>query len=254
MDLQLAGKRALVTGASRGIGRATAGELAAEGCAVAICARGEEELDKAATELRDAGATVFSRAVDVADGDALERFVTDAAAELGGLDIVVNNVSAGGQKGPEQWKTSFDTDLMAFVRLVDAALPSLEASDAGAIVVLGTTSAIDNDPPTSANSYAAFKAAMIQHASGLAHKFAPQGIRVNTVSPGPILFDGGPWDKVQQARPELFEQIRSRIPLGRLGHDHEVARTITFLASPAASYITGQNLVVDGGFTRGVDY
>ena len=176
-----------------------------------------EALEAAAKELREHGRTVYTQAVDVSDEAAVTGFVETAAQELGGLDIVISNVSAGGLKGADQWQTSFQADLLAFVRLVEAAVPHLEQSDAAAVVVLGTTSAFDTLPPTSANSYAAFKAAVLEHASGLGHALARKGIRVNTVSPGPIDFPGGAWDKLHEARPEFYETIRARIPVGRLG-------------------------------------
>ena len=251
MDLQLTGRKALVTGASRGIGRAIATELAREGCDLALCARGAEPLEALAKEL---GGTVYTQAVDVSDEQAVAGFVDAAAEQLSGLDIVVSNVSAGGLKGPDQWRLSFEADLMAFVRMVEAAVPHLERSDAAAIVAIGTTSAFDTLPPTSANSYAAFKAAVLEHASGLGHALARKGIRVNTVSPGPVDFPGGAWDKLREGRPEFYEGIRARIPLGRLGRAEEVARAVTFLASPAASFCTAVNLVVDGGFVSRVQF
>jgi 3-oxoacyl-[acyl-carrier protein] reductase len=254
MDLQLTGRKALVTGASRGIGRAIAAELAREGCDLALCARGAEPLEALAKELRETGRTVYAQAVDVADEQAVAGFVETAAGQLGGLDVVVSNVSAGGLKGPDQWRLSFQADLLAFVRIAEAAVPHLERSDAAAIVVIGTTSAFDTLPPTSANSYAAFKAAVLEHASGLGHALAPRGIRVNTVSPGPVDFPGGAWDKLREGRPEFYESIRARIPLGRLGRAEEVARAVTFLASPAASFCTAVNLVVDGGFVSRVQF
>ena len=254
MDLGLTGRKAIVTGASRGIGRSIAEVLAAEGCDLALCARGKDTLEEFAQELRANGRTVHTAAVDVADEQAVADYVESAAAELGGLDIVISNVSAGGLKGPDQWVTSFHADLLAFVRLVEAATPHLENSDAAAIVAVGTTSAFDTLPPTSPNSYAALKAAVLQHASGLGHSLAPKGIRVNTVSPGPIDFPGGAWDKLHEARPEFYEGIRARIPIGRLGHADEVARAVAFLASPAASFCTAVNLVVDGGFVSRVQF
>jgi 3-oxoacyl-[acyl-carrier protein] reductase len=254
MDTQLNGRRALVTGASRGIGRAIATELAREGCNLALCARGSEALEAFAKELRELGRTVYTQAVDVSDQGAVTGFAETAAQELGGLDIVISNVSAGGLKGPDQWQKSFQADLLAFVRLVEAAVPYLEQSDAAAVVVLGTTSAFDTLPPTSANSYAAFKAAVLEHASGLGHALARKGIRVNTVSPGPIDFPGGDWDRLHQTRAEFYETIRARIPVGRLGRPEEVARAVTFLASPAASFCTAVNLVVDGGFVSRVQF
>lgn len=254
MDLQLTGRKAIVTGASRGIGRSIAETLADEGCDLALCARGVESLEAFADELRARGRTVETAAVDVADEASVTEFVQTAADGLGGLDIVVSNVSAGGLKGPDQWLASFQADLLAFVRLAEAAVPHLENSDAAAIVAVGTTSAFDTLPPTSANSYAALKAAVLQHASGLGHSLAPKGIRVNTVSPGPIDFPDGAWDNLHRNRPEFYETIQSRIPIGRLGRPEEVARAVAFLASPAASYCTAVNLVVDGGFVSRVQF
>jgi 3-oxoacyl-[acyl-carrier protein] reductase len=254
MDLQLTGRKALVTGASRGLGRAIATELAQEGCDLAICARGAESLEGVAKELREHRRAVFAQPVDVSDEAAVTGFVQQAGEQLSGLDIVISNVSAGSVKGPDQWQISLQADLVAFVRLVEAALPFLEQSDAAAVVALGTTSAFDTAPPTAANSYAALKAAVLQHASALGHALAPKGIRVNSVSPGPIDFPGGAWDKVHEGRPELYESIRARIPIGRLGRAEEVARAVTFLASPAASFCTAVDLVVDGGFVSRVDF
>ena len=251
MDLQLSGRKALVTGASRGIGRAIAVELSREGCDLALCARGAEPLEALAKEL---GGTVYTQAMDVTDEQAVAGFVDAAAEQLSGLDIVISNVSAGSVKGPDQWRISLQADLLPFVRLAEAAVPHLERSDAAAIVVIGTTSAFDTASPAAPNSYAALKAAVLEHASALGHALAPKGIRVNTVSPGPILFAGGAWDKVREGRPELYESIRARIPIGRLGRPEEVARAVTFLASPAASFCTAVNLVADGGFVSRIQY
>jgi len=250
----MANRIAFITGASRGIGRAIATELAREGCNLALCARGGEALEAVAKELRELGRTVYAQAVDVSDEGAVTGFAETAAQELGGLDIVISNVSAGGLKGPDQWQKSYQADLLAFVRLVEAAIPYLEQSDAAAVVVLGTTSAFDTLPPTSANSYAAFKAAVLEHASGLGHALARKGIRVNTVSPGPIDFPGGDWDRLHQTRAEFYETIRARIPVGRLGRPEEVARAVTFMARPAASICTAVNLVGDGGLVSRVQF
>jgi 3-oxoacyl-[acyl-carrier protein] reductase len=254
MDLGLNGRKVLVTGASRGIGRSIAEVFAAEGCDLALCARGVESLEEFAGDLRASGRSVVTAALDVADEAAIAGFVDSAAEQLGGLDVVVSNVSAGGLKGPDQWVKSFHADLLAFVRLAEAAVAHLEKSDSAAIVAVGTTSAFDTLPPTSANSYAALKAAVLQHASGLGHSLAPKGIRVNTVSPGPIDFPGGAWNKLHDARPEFYESIRSRIPIGRLGRPDEVARAVAFLASPAAGFCSAVNLVVDGGFVSRVQF
>ncbi|MXP19999.1 SDR family oxidoreductase [Gordonia sp. HNM0687] len=254
MDLGLSGRKAIVTGASRGLGKAIATQLAAEGVDLAICARGEEALKETAEELRATGATVHTATLDISDDAAIEPFVADAVAQLGGLDLVVSNASVGTQKGPEQWETSFRADLLAFVRLCEAAIPRLSDSDSGAIVSIGTTSAFDTLPPTGPNSYGAAKAGVIHHAAALARTLAPQGIRVNTVSPGPVEFPGGTWERIKEGRTEFYEAIQKRIPMGHLGTPEDVARAVTFLGSPAASYITGTNLVVDGGFVSRVQF
>ncbi len=254
MDLKLSGKRVLVTGASRGIGRAIADAFAAEGCALAICARGEEALTRAAAELRARGVSVHDAVVDVADGDALAGFVHAADVALGGLDVVVSNASAGGRlTGPEQWETSFQTDLLAFVRLAQAATDALLRSK-GALVAVATTSASDTSPPSGPGSYGAIKAALIHHAAALSRSLAPRGVRVNVVSPGPIEFPGGSWAQRREDKPEFYQSIRSRVPVGRLGRPEEVAAAVAFLASPVASFCVGTNLVVDGGFLSRVDF
>jgi 3-oxoacyl-[acyl-carrier protein] reductase len=254
MDLGLTGKRALITGASRGIGRATAEKLAAEGCALAICARGAETLETFAKELADAGTSVFARAVDVTEPGAVTAFVDDAAAALGGLDIAVSNVSAGSVKGPEQWETSLRADLLPLVDLIAAATPHLAAAGGGSIVSISSTFGFDTIWPSSPNSYGALKAAVLQHASAAAHQLAPQGIRVNSVSPGPIEFDGGDWGNMKLHRREVYDRVQASIPLGRHGRLDEVASAVVFLASPRAGYCVGTNLVCDGGMTSRVHY
>lgn len=254
MQLGLTGRKAIVTGASRGLGKAIASQLADEGVDLVLCARGEGPLEETAEELRSKGVAVHVAALDVSDGDTIAPFVESAVRQLGGLDIVVSNASVGTQKGPGQWLTSFKADLLAFVLLAEAAVPHLEKSDSGAIISIGTTSAFDTLPPTGPNSYGAAKAAVTHHAAALARSLAPQGIRVNTVSPGPVEFEGGTWARIKEQRTEFYDGIRARIPLGRLGTPEDVARAVTFLASPAAGFITGANLVVDGGFVSRVQF
>jgi len=254
MDLELKGRRALVTGSSRGIGRATVELLAEEGCSVAICARGEAGVKAFADDLRDRGVTVHAEPLDVTDEQALVGFVDRSAEALGGLDILVSNVTAGSAKGDSQWAVSLATDLVPLVRAIDAALPHFEAAGGGSIVAVSSVSGLDTARPSAANSYAAMKAAVIQHASARAHALAAGGVRVNTVSPGPIEFPGGDWDKVREGRPALYDEIQGKIALGRYGKPEEVARAIAFLASPAASFCTGVNLVVDGGMVTRVQF
>jgi 3-oxoacyl-[acyl-carrier protein] reductase len=254
MDLQLQGKRALVTGASRGIGRAIAETLADEGCALALCARGEETLEKVAAQLRERGSQVFTQAVDVTDHDALVAFVDRSAQELGGLDVVVSNVSAGADKSPQQWQKSLDGDLIPLVRLIESATPHLEQQGGGSIVSIGTTNAFDTVRPASPNAYSALKAAVIHHASAQAHVLAKKGIRINTVSPGPIEFPGGDWEKIREGRREVYDEVLAKIPVGRYGRAEDVAAAVAYLASPRAGFTNGVNLVVDGGIVTRVQF
>jgi 3-oxoacyl-[acyl-carrier protein] reductase len=254
MELGLRGRNAIITGASRGIGRAIAEQLAGEGVNLALCARGADALRDTAEKLGAPGIKIHVAALDIADEDALAPFVEEAVEQLGGLDILVSNASAGRQEGREQWATSFKADLMAFVRLVEAAVPHLQRSDAASVVSIGSTVAFDALPPAAPNSYGAAKVAVIRHAAVLARELAPKGIRVNTVSPGPIEFPGGAWATIRTQRMEFYNAIRSRIPLGRMGAPEDVARAVSFLASPAAAFCTGTNLVVDGGLAGRVQF
>ena len=248
MDLGLDGRKALVTAATRGIGLAIAQTLAEQGCDLAICARGEEGLETATKDLESRGAKVFAKSVDVADGDALESFVTESAEALGGLDVFVSNASAGGGPGLAGWQPAFDVDVMGAVRGISAATPALAQSDAGSVVLISSTAALEylGIP----QGYSAMKAALITHANDMSQALAPQGIRVNVVSPGPIYFEGGNWEMIKQAMPKMYEGALAQCAIGRMGTPEEVARAVVFLASPAASLITGANLVVDGGFTK----
>jgi len=252
MDLGLEGRKALVTAASRGIGLAIARELASEGADVAICARGEGGLESARKDLEARGVTVFARAVDVSDGEALMAFVDEAAAALGGLDILVSNASGGGGQGEEAWRATFEIDVMSASRSVQAATPHLEASDAGSVVFISSTAALEYLGVP--QPYNAMKAALIAHANDLSQALAPRGIRVNVVSPGPIYFEGGNWEMIEQTMKPVFDATLAQCPQGRMGTPEEVARAVVFLASPAASLVTGANLVTDGGFTKRVAY
>lgn len=253
MDLGLKNRKALVTGGTKGIGRAVAEHFAAEGAAVAVCARNAAEVEETVAALKATGVPATGRALDVADREALVGWVRDAAAELGGLDIVVPNVSALAiGDGEDVWRAEFEVDLMHSVRTVEAAMPFLEKSDAGSIVIISSVSGREID--FAAGAYGAFKAALIHYAQGLAHKYAAKGIRANTVSPGNTYFPGGVWQRIEQGNPEFFKTALGMNPTGRMGRPEEMARAVVFLASPAASFITGTNLVVDGALTRGVQF
>jgi 3-oxoacyl-[acyl-carrier protein] reductase len=253
MDLGLAGMKALVTGGSKGIGRAVAEHFAAEGCDVAICARNAEGVARTVAALSQRGVKATGRAVDVADGPALTQWVGDVGTELGGIDIVVSNVSALAIGQDEaSWQAEFNTDMMGTVRAVNAAMPFLEESKAASIVVISSVSGREVD--FAAGPYGVFKAALIHYAKGLSFQLAAKNIRVNTLSPGNTYFPGGVWEKIEHGNSELYKQALALNPTGRMGKPEEMARGVVFLASPAASFITGTNLVVDGALTRGVQF
>ena len=250
MDLGLTGKHALITGGSRGIGRTVAQTLVDEGCRVSLCGRTAETLDEAVESLGDlATGTV----VDVSDHEATVEWVNASGDAAGGIDIVVSNASAlgGPPDSPGKWRKVFETDVMSTVALVDAATPLLRASGHGSIVQIGTITAVEyHGYPGGTRSYGALKAALLNYMSQLAIELAPDKIRANSVSPGPIYIADGSWGFIQTAAPDYFEENVEQHPQGRLGTPEEVARVVTFLASPAASWVTGENVVVDGGFTR----
>ena len=251
MDLQLAGLRALVTGGTRGIGRAIVETLLDEGAQVAFCARNATAVAATQAELRAGGATVVGSVADVSDGAALAGWVAASAAELGGIDILVANVSAMSTADTEEnWAKCFNIDLMGTVRMVEAALPFLYESDAAAIVTISSVSGREID--FFEGPYGSIKAALVHYTQGLAQRLAPRGIRANTVSPGNTLFEGGSWDNAQRNRKEFFDEVLALIPAGRMGTAQEMAAAVAFLASPVSSFTSGTNLVVDGALTRGV--
>jgi 3-oxoacyl-[acyl-carrier protein] reductase len=253
MDLGLNGRRVLVTGASKGIGRRIADTFVAEGAEVAICARDADEVKAAVEALTARGGRALGRALDVADEAALTSWVTETADELGGLDIVVANVSALAiPDEADNWRAEFEVDLMHTVRLVNAAMPYLERSDAASIVAVSSVSGREID--FAVGPYGTFKAALIHYVQGLAYQLAGKGIRANTVSPGNVYFAGGVWENIERNNPDLFSQALGLNPTGRMANPEEVARAVVFAASPAVPFMTGTNLVVDGALTRGVQF
>jgi NAD(P)-dependent dehydrogenase (short-subunit alcohol dehydrogenase family) len=251
MDLGLQGKRALVTGATKGIGRAIADTFADEGAGVSICARNLGEVEAAVAALKKKGVPAFGHALDVSDPDALKGWITASAEALRGIDVLVCNVSAlAVGDSPDTWAKSFATDMMHTVNAVAAAVPFLERSDSGAIVLISSVSGFEVD--FAAGSYGAMKAALIHYAKGLSRKLVEQGIRVNCVSPGNTYFDGGIWQNIEQNLPDLFASTLKVNPTHKFGSPQEVANGVVFLASPAASRISGANLVIDGALTVAV--
>lgn len=253
MDLGLNGKKAIVTGGTRGIGRAIVETLADEGCAVSLCARKSDGVAATLEAFEGSNRTVIGEAVDVSDGTALKAWIERSADALGGVDILISNASSLNTAPTEEaWRDGFEVDIMGAVRGVEAALPYLKQSDAGAIVVIASTAALEIY--AGLRPYNSIKAALINYVSGLSAEYGPEGIRANVVCPGATEFEGGTWRRARDAGAPLYQRMLDLAALGRTGAPEEIARAVVFLASPAASFVTGANLVVDGGLTHRVQY
>jgi 3-oxoacyl-[acyl-carrier protein] reductase len=250
MDLGLRGKSAVVTGASKGIGRAIALRLAEEGVGVAICARGEPALRAVEAELRTRSVPAYAAVCDVRNPKALDAFLDAAQAEVGPLRILVNNPSGISFEDDEAaWESCLNVDLMAAVRAGWKVMPWMAAAGGGAIVHISSIAGLE--AAAFAPAYGAAKAALVSHAKSLAVALAPQKIRVNSVAPGSIEFAGGLWAQAKQSNPDFYGAMLKTIPWGRMGTPEEVADVVAFLASERASWITGVCIVVDGGQHKG---
>jgi 3-oxoacyl-[acyl-carrier protein] reductase len=246
MHIELKGKRAVVAGGSKGIGRSIALALAEAGAAVSICARGRAGLEATAAALRALGATAHASECDLADKDAIPAYIAAAADALGGIDILVNNASGFGVGDDEEaWAKSLDVDVLATVRATHAALPHMERAGGG--VILNISSISGYGASARSPSYGAAKAAVISYTASQALLLAPKRIRVNAIAPGSIEFPGGLWERRKAATPQVYDAVLKSIPWGRLGRPEEIANAAVFLVSDAASWVTGQTLVVDGG-------
>src|SRR5262245_645491 len=246
MQIDFKGKRVVVMGGSKGIGRSIALGFADAGAAVSICARGRPALDKTAAEIAARGVKAHAAECDLADKAAIAPYVATAAEVLGGIDILVNNASGFGASDDEAaWARSLDIDVMATVRASRAAIPFIEKAGGGAILNISSISGYRASSRTA--PYAAVKAAVINYTLSQALMLAPKKIRVNAIAPGSIEFPGGMWDERKTSNPQLYNAILRSIPWGRLGHPEEVANAALFLCSDAATWVTGQTLTVDGG-------
>jgi len=245
MQLELNGRNTLIAGGSRGIGRSIALAFARAGANVSICARGETSLRATEAELKACGHKVHAATCDLADGAAVAQTVDAAAQALGGIDVLVNNASGFGLSDDEAgWMASINVDLLAPVRASRAALPYLEKSR-GSIIHISSISGLQHSARTP--PYGAVKAALVQLTLSQAASLAAKHIRVNCIAPGSIEFPGGTWAQRKASDPDLYNAILRSIRFGRLGTPEEIANVALFLASSAASWVSGQTIAVDGG-------
>ncbi len=246
MAFDFGGKRVVVTGASRGIGRAIALAFAAAGAGVSICARGAATLERTRAEIAAHGMPTHAAACDLANAPDVQRYVAEAGAALGGIDVLVNNASGFGIGDDEAgWAAGLSVDVMAMVRASQAALPMLQAATGSSIINISSIAGFRAS--VRAPAYGAVKAAMVHYTASQAAALAPKRIRVNCIAPGSIEFPGGHWEQRRLANDPLYAQILGKIPFGRMGTPEEIAEVALFLASTHARWITGQTLAVDGG-------
>ena len=251
MDLGLKGKKVILSGGSRGLGRAALELFAGEGADVAFFSRDAGQVADAKTSLEKHGGKVIADSLDMADGGYLD-WLKKAADGLGGCDIFIHNVSSSGAGGTGDWDMTFQYDVKGAVDGCAALEPYLEKSDAASVILMSSTAAVETFIQPAA--FNALKAALLTYAKQLSQAWGPKGIRVNAVSPGPIRFDGGNWSKIEAGMPDFYKATEAQMALGRFGNAEEVARTVVFLSSPASSYTTGTNIVIDGGYTKRVQF
>lgn len=253
MDLGLRDKKAIITGGTKGIGRVILELLISEGCSVATCSRSIEDVNDTIEKCTTRRAEVFGDVCNVQDKEEYEAWINAMVEKMGGVDIFIPNVSAGGGMDSEKnWWKNFEVDVLGTVRGCEVVLPHMKKQGSGAITMISTTAAVETFAGPMA--YNAMKASLITYAKQLSQFVGNDNVRVNTVSPGPIEFPGGSWEMIKDTMPKWYDKTLSDHPSGRLGTPAEVAKCIVFLCSPAASWVTGSNLIVDGGFTKRVQF
>lgn len=252
MDLELKGKKLIIGGATRGISRAITELFAREGADVGMFSRNAEALKAHAAALARHGSKVVAEPFTWENRDGYKAMLMNMAEKLGGVDIFVHSISSSGNGATQDWQQSFDLDMLGAVDGCETLQPYLAKSSAGAVVLMTSTAAVETFLIPQA--FNAIKAAIITYGKQLSQAWAPQGVRVNMVCPGPITYPGGNWDGIKAAMPQLYDAQLAQVPMGRFGAPEDVAKAVAFLASPAASYITGTNLVIDGGYTKRVQF
>ena len=252
MDLKLKGHNVLVTGGTKGIGRAIVEILSDEGCNIALCARNADDVNAAVEAISAKGVKVVGQQLDVGDGDAFKAWI--AAAGRGArwarrLCFQRQRIKRPGDAG---WQSHFDYNIMSAVRGVEACMPFFEKSENPSVVMISTTAALEHF--INAGPYNAMKAGLLNYSGALAQEIGAKGIRVNAISPGPIFIDGGSWDKIKQGMTAFYDSTVAQIPLGRMGTAEEVAAQAALLISPLGGFTTGTNVVIDGGLTKRIQY
>lgn len=249
MDLGLKGLKAILVGANGGIGRVVARVLAAEGCDIAICGRSQDKVDNVLSEIAASGVKTYGQMADVTQVDAVPAFVDKAADALGGCDIFISFTSTNlGEDTDAAWEAVLQADILPMRRGIAAARPHLAKSGNASIVCLSSTGAVEEF--MGVQPYNALKAAVMNYASSLAQALAPEGIRVNCFTPGPVMTEDGPWTHLKTAAPDFYNATLANMPSGRFTTGEELAKAIAFVVSPSCKAMTGANIVVDNGYTK----
>lgn len=253
MDLGLKGLKVILTGGSRGIGRRALEIFAAEGADIAFFSRSADQVEETRAALAAHGGKVFAEPFDLNSGiDAYQAWLKKAADALGGCDIFIPNASSSGSQATGDWEKTFLFDVLAVAKGCEALEDRLAASGRGSVVIISSTAGLETFIVP--QPYNAMKAAQLTYAKQLGQAWGPKRIRVNCVSPGPVTFPGGNWEMIKGAMPDLYNATEAAFALGRFGTPEDIAPAIVFLASPASGYTTGTNLVIDGGYTKRVQF